>query len=271
MSPFMSSMPCAGLIEMPPVVEAHALADEGDRLGAALAAVPAHDHELRLHAPSPAPTPSSAPMPSFLIAGNVEHLDRDAELSQADARRANSPGKSTLAGSLMRSRAITTPSATPAARAHAFSAAAGLAHAKCTSTLVGPLLALLALGLVAIETCRRAAARRARASATCSGLNGPRRRIRRRSSPGWQRVGTFPMATPPSLTRSRSLRSRSLPVPTTTRRGTFEPGGCDDVERRSALAGEAVGGGGAARPDRLTGERAFGSRDRISGSPHRTQ
>ena len=49
-------------------VEANALADEGDRLLALLAAVPAHDHGAARAASSPAPTPSSAPMPSLVIA-----------------------------------------------------------------------------------------------------------------------------------------------------------------------------------------------------------
>ena len=50
-------------------IEAHALADEGDRIGSALAAVPAHDDEPRNSCAEPWPTPSSAPMPSFFIAG----------------------------------------------------------------------------------------------------------------------------------------------------------------------------------------------------------
>ena len=37
--------------------------------------------------------------------------------------------------------------------------------------------------------------------------------------------GTFPMAMPPSLRRSRRLRSLSLPVPTTTSRGNLRPVG----------------------------------------------
>src|ERR1700676_1813429 len=48
MSPFMSSMPPAGLIENTAGVEAHALADDRDRLVASLAAVPTHDDEPRL-------------------------------------------------------------------------------------------------------------------------------------------------------------------------------------------------------------------------------
>ena len=48
MSPFMSSMPAAGLMRDAAGIEAHALADEGDRLRLALAAVPAHDHDAAL-------------------------------------------------------------------------------------------------------------------------------------------------------------------------------------------------------------------------------
>ena len=54
------------------------------------------------------------------------------------------------------------------------------------------------------------------------------------------------MAMPPSLTMSRDFSSLSLPMPTTTSRGTLSPDGRDDIEARTALAGKAVGGGGTA-------------------------
>ncbi|MHC2280576.1 hypothetical protein ACVME8_007219 [Bradyrhizobium diazoefficiens] len=81
MSPFMSSMLPAGLMEMPPVSRADALADEGDRGLALLAAVPAHDYgaarprraladaEQRAHA-------------ELVHRLDVEHLDLDAELAE---------------------------------------------------------------------------------------------------------------------------------------------------------------------------------------------
>ena len=68
--------------------------------------------------------------------------------------------------------------------------------------------------------------------------------------------GTFPLAMPPSLVMSRSLRSLSLPVPTTTRRGTLRPAGAmmSSVDpflpvKRSAAA--------ARRTRSPSGERAF--------------
>ena len=81
MSPFMSSMLPRRLDRNAAGIEAHALADEGDRLLAALAAVPAHDHgaagprralrdaEQRAHA-------------EFGHRLDVENLDLDAELAQ---------------------------------------------------------------------------------------------------------------------------------------------------------------------------------------------
>ncbi len=81
MSPFMSSMLAARLDRNAAGIETNALADEGDRLLAALAAVPAHDHgaaglrralgdaEQRAHA-------------KFRHRLDVENLDVDAELAQ---------------------------------------------------------------------------------------------------------------------------------------------------------------------------------------------
>ena len=68
MSPFMSSMPAAGLIEMPPVSKHTPLPMKATGGVALLAAVPAHDHDAAVALREPCPTPSSAFMPSFLIA-----------------------------------------------------------------------------------------------------------------------------------------------------------------------------------------------------------
>ena len=92
MSPFMSSMPGAGLIEMPPVSKHTPLPMKATGVGASLAAVPAHDHELRLSCAEPWPTPSSAPMPSFFIAGTSSTSTATPSFLRPDARRANSPG-----------------------------------------------------------------------------------------------------------------------------------------------------------------------------------
>jgi hypothetical protein len=66
MSPFMSSMPPAGLIEMPPVSKTDALADEGDGLSFGL---PPFQRMIASGSgrTEPCATPSSAPMPSFFI------------------------------------------------------------------------------------------------------------------------------------------------------------------------------------------------------------
>ena len=112
MSPFMSSMPPPGLIEMPPGIEHHALADEGDGLVGRLAAVPAHDHDpaAALGALADAEQRPHAELLHRLL---VEDLDLDAELGEGLGRSANSSGPSTFGGSLTRSRARITPSATP--------------------------------------------------------------------------------------------------------------------------------------------------------------
>ena len=99
MSPFMSSMPAAGLIEMPPVSKHTPLPMKAT--GARRFLPPFQRMTtMRLSCAEPWPTPSSAPMPSFFIAVDVEHLDRDAELLQRrgaarefDRDRARSPAR----------------------------------------------------------------------------------------------------------------------------------------------------------------------------------
>ena len=91
MSPFMSSMPAAGLIEMPPVSKTTPLPMKAIGLSFGLAAVPLHDDQRGGRA-VPWPTPSSAPMPSLLHLLLGQHLDLDAERSSSLARAANSSG-----------------------------------------------------------------------------------------------------------------------------------------------------------------------------------
>ena len=67
------------------------------------------------------------------------------------ARRANSTGKSTFGGSLTSSRAMITPSTICASGAKAFRAAGTSSTASDTSALQGGVLAILLLGLVAVE------------------------------------------------------------------------------------------------------------------------
>jgi hypothetical protein len=83
MSPFMSSMPAAGLIEMPPVSKHTPLPMKATGCRRLLAAVPAHDHDaaLVLGAPSPARRRAARPCRASHRL-DVEHLDLDAELAQ---------------------------------------------------------------------------------------------------------------------------------------------------------------------------------------------
>ena len=81
MSPFMSSMPRAGLERNAARIEAHALADEGERLGVPCAAVPAHDDD----AARPRRALANAEQRAHaerLHRGHVENFDFDAELFQ---------------------------------------------------------------------------------------------------------------------------------------------------------------------------------------------
>ncbi len=110
MSPFMSSMPPAGLIEMPPVSKTTPLPTKAT--GWSLARPPFQRMTTRRGGrPDPCATPSSARMPSFFISVSVSTSTSTPSFFSVFARSANSTGPSALGGSLTRSRAISTPSA----------------------------------------------------------------------------------------------------------------------------------------------------------------
>ena len=82
MSIVISSMPAAGLIEMPPVSKTTPLPTSAK--GALLAAaLPLHDHDLR-RALRPLPDREERAHPERLELGLLQHLDLDPELAQAD-------------------------------------------------------------------------------------------------------------------------------------------------------------------------------------------
>ena len=223
MSPFMSSMLAAGLIEMPPVSKHTPLPMKAS--GAAPFLPPFQRMiTTRLSCAEPCPTPSSAPMPSLRIALHVEHVDADAELAQL--RRA--------ARELDREKNVRRLVDEIARQDHALgnglARAPGLARGRdvgdaerhAQARRVSPRLPCA--WSCSDRTCRRAATRRApRRRRHRPSVR--RRRVRARSSPCRQRAGMRPIAMPPSLTKSSSLRSAALPVPITISRETFSPAG----------------------------------------------
>ena len=127
MSPFMSSMPAAGLIEMPPVSKQTPLPTKATGLLAllrALRAVPAHDDQPAVAARALADAEQRAHA-ELLHLVLVEDLDLDAELLQRFGASANSTGPRTLAGSLTRSNKMP-----------GTSAASGIATLRCDLTSV---------------------------------------------------------------------------------------------------------------------------------------
>jgi hypothetical protein len=136
MSPFMSSMPPAGLMEMPPVSNTTPLPMKAT--GLSLALPPFHFITTRRGGRTePWATPSSAPMPSFFISFSVRMSISTPSADSASARAANSTGPRILAGSLTRSRASMMPRATASAISHAFLDAARF---RPSSGLLGDLL-----------------------------------------------------------------------------------------------------------------------------------
>ena len=131
-------------------VEADALADEGDRLGASLAAVPAHDHERLFMRASPGRRRAARPCRASSSPATSSTSTSTPSFFSSRARRANSTGYSTLAGSLTRSRAMTTPSAI-AWCGPGLLGGRRVGAGEIDFDLVGALFVLLSLGLVAVE------------------------------------------------------------------------------------------------------------------------
>jgi hypothetical protein len=129
MSPFMSSMPPPGLIEMPPESKTTPLPIKAT--GRALSRAPFQRMmTTRLSRAEPWPTPSSARMLSFLRAFSSSTSTSTPTFSSACARLANSSGPRTFGGSLTRSRARATPAAIPSDALAIFRTAAGSSTAK---------------------------------------------------------------------------------------------------------------------------------------------
>ena len=155
-SPFMSSMPAPGLIEMPPLSKTTPLPMKATGLSRP-AAAPFHCITAsRGGLAEPCDTPRSAPMPSSpAFPAHREFRPRRRTASSALAFSANSTGPSTFGGSLTRSRARTTPSATASASANAAVAASGSAvtieHRNRALLVCLRLVLVLLLGLVAVE------------------------------------------------------------------------------------------------------------------------
>ena len=149
-SPFMSSMLAAGLMEMPPVSKQTPFPMKAT--GASPALPPFQRiTTTRLSRTEPCPTPSNAFIPSFFIALMSSTSTATRSFLSAFDRRANSSGKRTLAGSLTKSRANKTPSEIAARGSNALRAAATSPTATVTCTRRRRLFVVLAFGLVTVE------------------------------------------------------------------------------------------------------------------------
>ena len=127
MSHFMSSMPPAGLMEMPPLSKVTPLPTKATGLPSPPA--PCQDiTTMRGSRALPSETPISMPKPSFSSSAGPNTSTATPSCSRLRQRSAISAGNSTLAGSLARSRARNTPRATGSSAAHSAVAPAGSPH-----------------------------------------------------------------------------------------------------------------------------------------------
>ena len=141
MSHFMSSIPPAGLMEMPPVSKVTPLPMNATGLPAAFFPFPpAPFHCIttsRASLEEPWATPSSAPMPSFFISFGPSTSTSMPSFSSSLQRSAISSGWRMFGGSETRSRARKTPSATARIGAQAALAAGPASVARATRSSFG--------------------------------------------------------------------------------------------------------------------------------------
>ena len=259
MSPFMSSMPAAGLIEMPPVSKHTPLPMKATGASPALAAVPAHHHDAALARRALADAEQRVHA-ELLHRLEVEHLDRDADFFQ-HRRAAGEFFRIEHVGRLVDEIARHQHAAADRlARRVGLARGGDVADRDRHAALGRRLLVVLALGLVAVEGVGAQHARRARGRRPAR-PSARRSAIRRTRSPSLAASGSLPMASPPSLSRSFCSRPAVLPAPITTRRATFSPSGTISSSaepllpvKRSALAARATRP--AAGAERLGGGRA---------------
>ena len=123
MSHFMSSMPAAGLIEMPPVSKVTPLPTKAT--GWSFSPPPFHCMTSSLDSRTlPWPTPSSEPMPRSRMASSPSTSTSTPSSRRASPWAARVSGYMTLGGSETRSRVRNTPSASLSSGLNALRAAA---------------------------------------------------------------------------------------------------------------------------------------------------
>ena len=154
-----------------------------------------------------------------------------------------------MAGSLTRSRAISTPSLIASRARKGLARGGDVADRDRHAALGRRLLVVLALGLVAVEGIGAQHARLARDRRPAR-LSARRSAIRRTRWPRWPRAAACPWRAPPSLSMSFCLRLGGLAGADHHQAGDFQPLRHDQLERGAALAGEALGLGGARHQSR---------------------
>ena len=150
MSPFMSSMPPPGLIEMPPESNTTPLPTKATGLSLAL---PPFQRMMttRLSRAGPWPTASSARMPSFSQRLLVENLDLDAELRERRGAVRELLGPEHVRRLVDEVAGDADALGEAVAALAALRAAAGSATAKRSCVVPAVLVVLLLLRLVAVE------------------------------------------------------------------------------------------------------------------------
>ena len=235
-------MPCAGLIEMPPEVEAHTLADKCNRLDTSFATVPAHDHDLRLMRRALRNAKESAHA-ELSHGRQIENLDQDAELPQAGCTAGKFAGKKHIGGLVDEIARPHHPIGDAGDRRPRLLSRGRIGARKMHVDFCRPLLPLLRLGLVAIKPVG-AQARSKNEVGNLLGLQRPRPEFgddRGLTGSAWN----APHGYPAKLHQVAILEVAFLAGAHHNQARNVEPGGCDELERRPAFAGKAVGGGGA--------------------------
>src|SRR5262249_47229887 len=213
---------------------------ESDRRGAALASVPAHDHDPAGVARA-LPDAEQGVHAELLHCAFVEHLDADAKLAQRGGAPREFLGKKHVGGLIdeiaREKRAIRDRRALAPGLARALH----IGDPEREAPLSRPLLALLALGLVAVERIGA----QFDPERHVSGLLGLHRAARKLENEGRFRGTRRDPAHGRAAQLDEILDVRRLPDADHDEARRLEPLGRDDVERRPVPALEIVGGGRA--------------------------
>ena len=233
---FMSSMPAAGLIEMPPVSKQTPLPTQRQRRARRRRPASASPRRRAARA-LPCATPSSARMPSAVSRRPIQDLDLHARPRRAPAQASAKALGVEHVGGLADQIACRGTTALASDRARSASAAARVVPQNQPEPLGRPLVVLVLGGPVLGEAIGAQLARPGPASSCTSAVAKPRSRPSgaARCASRTFSARSFCASLPPASSRSSRVRPSGLPSASSSRRSSPRPGGQQQIDHPAVL------------------------------------